>query len=490
MEKAKKIKVGDYVNIGRRAYESPAWREVLATRSPRDCRYGTTHIAYASEDRAEVILFMGDTQAFVTSTAELEDGTYFSGSDMVKHKFGSAHEIADRVLESSCVGSDYANVGNLSDFIHGCHGLDLSYDKKRPLFFSLEVYEAAKEGKVISLFLNVKDKRRDRRTTMKAGRAFRHMFPTLDDKRIAALTEDWIEQTSERELILKVGGDAAAFKQAYNGTRASYRNPKITKVRKSLATSCIHDVDVWVDGDNMSPAEVYASGDFKVAWLETVEGCVAGRVVFSARVGTKQTHAPIYGACEQSLDMLQDYLDTNGIEYTLDQGEWEGLWLRKVEDDHGSLVGPYLDGELVGEDMGTHIALRAHCSSEIRFDGTDGHPSQGDLCVCCGDVITPDTEYNTDDGTMCECCFGEHYTFTYDGDMISVEDVCGVYAVVRGQVISMAVHVDDSVYCEPCDEYWHIDDVIASDCGEYVPYHKRFDYPELFPSEEEKEEAA
>ena len=486
MEKDKKIKVGDYVYIGDRLYNNePKWREVLAARTPIHCDYDTMHIAYASEGRAEVILFMGESQTFVTSTAELEAVTYLSGSDMVKHKFGSAYDVAERTLDVSCNLKGYGGA-NLTDFIHGCHTLDLSYDSKRPLFFALDVYEAAKDGKSISLFLTVKDKRRDRRTTMKAGRAFRHMFPTLDDKRIAALTEDWIEQTSERELILKVGGDAAAFKQAYNGTRASYRNPKITKSRKSLATSCIHDVDIWVDGDNMSPAEVYASGDFKVAWLETVGGYVAGRVVFSARVGTKQTHAPIYGACEQSLDILQDYLDTNGIEYTPDQGEWDGLWLRKVEDDNGRLVGPYLDGELLGEDMDTHIALRAYCSSAIRFDGTDGYASQGDLCVCCGDVMAHDTEYHTDDGTMCECCFGEHYTYTYDGCIISTEDACGVYAMVRGQVISIAVHVDDSVYCEPCAEYWHIDDVIASDCGEYVPYHARFDYPELFPAEEEE----
>ena len=93
----------------------------------------------------------------------------------------------------------------------------------------------------------------------------------------------------------------------------------------------------------MSPAEVYASGDFKIAWLETLEGHVAARVVFSARVGTKAYHAPIYGACEQSLDMLDTYLQDNKVELSSDLGEWHGLKLLNIESD-GRTVGPYMDG--------------------------------------------------------------------------------------------------------------------------------------------------
>ena len=374
------IKVGDYLQV-KRGSVTAHWCEVVAI---SQCG---RHLVYTGQGRLDTHLFFEPLLREYASAGDVYDmaGSVFDRSGIKPSKYGTIDEVAAVLLQSAMTSSHSQPWRPFISFLEGNYsGAGIQYDGLCDADRALAIFKPEKvEGSsAISLFLNAKDAKRERRTTMKGGRAFKHMFNHLSDKEIAALAEAWIEESSPREFVLKVGGERKDFRKAYCGVRAKYRNPVTTSYRKSLATSCMHTTKV-ADGDgDMSPAEVYASGDFKIAWLETLEGHIAARVVFSARVGTKSYHAPIYGACEQSLDMLDTYLQDNKVELSSDLGEWHGLKLLNIESD-GRTVGPYMDGCIRGNISGDHIVL-SH-SGDLDFDSTDGYASDGEMCACCGD---------------------------------------------------------------------------------------------------------
>ena len=475
------IKVGDYLMI-KRGSVSPHWGEVVAI------SHCGKHLVYTGQSRLDTHLFFEpQLRDYVTADKVYDElGSVFDRSGIKPSKYGTIEEVAAVLLQEALTSSHSQPWRPFVSFLEGNYsGSGIEYDGLCEADRALAIFKPTKvEGSsAISLYLNAKDAKRERRTTMKVGRAFKHMFNHLSDKQIAALAEAWIEESSPREFVLKVGGERKDFRKAYCGVRAKYRNPVTTSYRKSLATSCMHTTKVD-DGDgDMSPAEVYASGDFKIAWLETLEGHIAARVVFSARVGTKSYHAPIYGACEQSLDMLETYLQDNKVELSSDLGEWHGLKLLNIESD-GRTVGPYMDGCVRGDVSGDHIVLSHR--GDLDFDSTDGYASDGEMCAHCGDSVSEDDLYHTDDGGLCEHCFNENYAYTENGEVIPADQA--VYALNRsswnGNCYEICVHIDEAVFCEDLDQYWVEEDVTWSECGDYaIPTHLMKDYPEYFPSE-------
>lgn len=475
------IKVGDYLLV-KRGSVTAHWCEVVAI---SQCG---RHLVYTGQRHLDAHLFFEPRLREYASADDVYDmaGSVFDRSGIKPSKYGTVEEVA-AVLLQSAMGSSHSQAWRpFVSFLEGIYSsAGIQYDGLCEADRALALFKPEKvEGSsAISLYLNAKDAKRERRTTMKCGRAFKHMFNHLSDKEIAALAEAWIEESSPREFVLKVGGERKDFRKAYCGVRAKYRNPATTSYRKSLATSCMHTTKVYDGDDDMSPAEVYASGDFKIAWLETLEGHVAARVVFSARVGTQSYHAPIYGACEQSLDMLDTYLQDNSVELSSDLGEWHGLKILNIEAD-GRIVGPYMDGCVRGDVIGDHIVLAQ--SGDLDFDSTDGYASDGEMCACCGENVSEDELYHTDEGGLCEHCFNENYAYTEGGDVIPADEA--VYAMSyhswNRRAYEICVHIDEAVFCEDLDQLWLEEDVTWSECGDYViPTHLMKDYPEYFPSE-------
>ena len=115
----------------------------------------------------------------------------------------------------------------------------------------------------ISLTRTAKDKKANRQTSMKFGRALLYMFPYLTNEQIERLVTKYRTEMAPRSFALKTGTTREDFKRAYTHTRCSYQNPKPTCQRKSLASSCLHEK---LTEDGTSPAEVYASGEFTIAW--------------------------------------------------------------------------------------------------------------------------------------------------------------------------------------------------------------------------------
>lgn len=486
MEKSNdfELNVGDFIKIGLSGHIG----EVLALRKTSNYRGDATyHLGYTSSDAntgVDVALYRSIDKGALYSRVQLglADLAFTDAASVPASKYGDAYALAECLLDDA-VGVGYSS--GVWNFLGSSKvaGQDSVYRFARN---AAVVHAPAKDGSMISLYLNAKDRKRERRTTMKAGRAFRHMLSTLTNDQIASITEEWIENTAPRNFTLKVGGERKDFRRAYCGIRAAYRNPKTTSYRKSLATSCMHTVKV--DGDRcerISPAEVFATGDFKIAWLETDAGEIAGRVVFS-NSEDNATSAPVYGACEQSLDMLEAYMSELGVA----EGEdWEGLRLLSIDTHHGQ-VGPYLDCDLRGEVAGDYITLS--CNGDIAFVNTNGYTDAGISCDHCGTSVSEDEVYHTDDSCLCDYCFNESYVFLDDGDICPIEDAVAAYTcnswLGRVRATCIWVRLDEAAWCELLQEFWLADEVEMSECGECIPVHLVGDFPELFPVDDEEEE--
>lgn len=469
-----------HVSVGEIVLMGDEYCEVLAVTRKVNYYGGNPvesyHLAYATSVGVTTSLYYSAIRLKENRDIPMEAGASpFTAGCLPKSKYGTPQQVGRRLLA----------LAESNDVSHRVREFVWNELPSRCLENQVRLHEPTCEGPLISLYLTDKDRNRGRRTAMKCGRAFKHMLPNCDEATISKLTEKWVELNAPRDLTVRVGGSRKDFRKAYCGVRATFRNPTTTSSRKSLATSCMHTTKVSVDDGDISPAEVFASGDFSIAWLETKDGHIAGRVVFSSKEGVKKTHAPIYGACEQSLDMLSNYLSEQGVEK---DEEWSGLRLLNIKGDYG-IVGPYLDCGLRGSEDGGYITL---CDDgDLTFERTDGYTDDGVMCSCCGGPLSEDEAYHVDGETMCECCFDETYVYLEAGDICHLEDA--VEAATLGwnnRVTYVWVHNEEAVYCELVEEYWCIEDTTMSECGEYVPTYRIGDFPELFPADEEEEEEA
>lgn len=410
-------------------------------------------------------------------------------------KFGTISEVAEVLMANHVdyVWNEvkYKGRHDLEEFIEkhrvSLKGFVPPVGVLRTLFEVFQPIKSELRAGNIALTRTLKDYKADREVSMKPGRAFRFMFPGLNDNDVSLLAEAWIERTQPRTLTVYTGDKAADFAHIYKTDRADYRNPSTTHVRKSLATSCMHNTYrvPYMDGTRVYASEPYASGDFFALWVEDENNLLAGRTVVGI---TSQglRHGPLYGACEQSLDTLQSFLDN--LDSKADCGDWVGLKM-KVIGDRDELVAPYLDGGYSGDIIGDYIVLSDKGRGEFSFEGTDGYPTSSDYCEACCESVHGDDLFRNDDGCgFCEHCFHELYVHLENGDVCPIDDAVEVYRKTEYGVYTKwhYMHDDGIVYCELVGEWWDIDDVTFSKCDEPVPTHLTHEYPELFPVEEKE----
>ena len=510
MTMAMKLKVGDFYKC------YGAWREVLAMGEPsprfQDSEIMSVRLALPSKDLQQSILtttyhqpatdddivksnIVRTPDEMGAAVLDSFDGaidtlgySVFTGESLTslfgKLNYGTINDYAEQVLKSE---REYHH-GSVKSWLSDNKVVQAEVPNYDTRLLVVNVYRPfkseLKDGN-ISLTRTAVDAKRDRQTSMKPGRAFRHMYPWLDDKSIARITEAWVEHSQPRELTLKVGKSASDFHRAYDHTRAEYRNPRTTYDRKSIASSCMQGVGRHYYDDGLetnvyaSVGEAYASGDFAVAWLETTDGFIAGRVVYSDVAGLGRYNGPLYGACEQSLDELQTYLDS--IDSGLGVDEWSGLKLAVVGDRSDPIV-PYLDGGLAGDYYGDGFIKLSCTDGDLEFDNTDGTTSGGEVCNGCNDRLDENDAYYTDDGIMCEICFDDNYVHLECGTVIDRENAEYVHISRFRGFGQEWVCSDDAVYCEMIDQYWHVDDVVGSPNGdEWMPVHLAGEYPDTFP---------
>lgn len=366
------------------------------------------------------------------------------------------------------------------------------FSNTHPLcFFEQPELDNPCDPSTVNMYMSYKDYERGRKTPMKLGRAVRRMLPkgTRDSVVLLAVNEIK-EMFSEREYTLHIGSSREDFSFAYSDDLAKSYDPYTTESRKGLHNSCMRGVEVY----GVSPAEVYASGEFKIAYLTDTENRIAGRViVWFPPDDTPPQSGLCYGVCEQSLNTLEAWVKEVGAT-PFDESSWEGAKLLKIESKYGDLIGPYSDMEQEGRIDGDYIILG---DGGLELNSTEGYingaGSGREWCEYC-ECYHSDVDYVSGLGAICEGCLEENYTQDYHGEWIHVDYAVTVcfYNGIWGRRVTH-LHDDQEgeefVYSEHMGENWLLEDVTYVESREdYIPNYLKSTQPELFEEEQEEEE--
>ena len=248
------------------------------------------------------------------------------------------------------------------------------------------------------------------RVLMRAGKAFKKMFPSLNDVEIQTLVDQYLDKFRIQKLTLKTSKASDDFRHAYAHTQAAMQNPSTTYSRKAMANSCMrHSFDHLPN----HPAEAYGSGDFMIVWTENEQGHIASRCVVCIK---DETHAcgPIYGTSEQSIDMIEAYIRENEITFNHDDS-WIGAKMKTIPHSGGYVL-PYLDLDpkwysiteddtiVIGEEDDYEV-INGSCYSGLLYS-QNGRYS----CCCCDTSVNEDDVYYDDNGdSYCDNCYSETY---------------------------------------------------------------------------------
>lgn len=326
----------------------------------------------------------------------------------------------------------------------------------------------------ISLYQTRENFDLERQVAMKAGRAFKFIFPEFSDSDVETLVDAFRERFSLRKYTLKTGKKPDEFTHAYQHDQAEMDNPENTYDRKAMIHSCMR---YRFDHLPVHPCSIYGSGDFEIVWLENDKGCIGGRcVVYTG--GAKPAAGPIYGVCEKSLDMITEYLE--GIGATINQdGTWLGAKLIKHEHDNG-YVGPYLDldPKRLDEDGDYLVVCGGGDIDASQYQGILG----GGYTTCsgCGDSVSEDEYYHSeyDENNYCECCYSNNHTYCeYEGETVHNSEMSEVWVSSRfgysTEMVSDIAIANNFIECTD-GKHWHEDDVSYCECEEVYISPKTF----------------
>lgn len=347
-----------------------------------------------------------------------------------------------------------------------CKFLDDSVNRGDALNSAL-FYRPVFSQEGVSCYINYRDMMRDRRTTISVGKFLRKIFVGIKDADLEKMVDYHNKQHTKRDFTLLRSKEAKDFYKAYNGKRVEMLNPKTTDSRKSIANSCMRDMEF----DGHSPAEMYASGDFEILWLESPEGRVGGRcVVYVPSVGKPQA-GPVYGSCEHSMDLLEEALQGMGAEM-YNNASWSGAKLLKIDTGYGMLI-CYSDLEEEARDFGDYMVITSG-SGEINLCVADGI-SEDDRAYCdsCDDRIHLDDSYHSESGGIyCESCYEELFIrCSVTDEEIRVDDSVEVLtsnssyywgaSVQNPKWIIVDANSVDFAECQGTGDVWLLEDMVS-----------------------------
>jgi hypothetical protein len=279
------------------------------------------------------------------------------------------------------------------------------------------------QGK-ISLYASKKDKDRDRLTALRPGRAFKLMFPALNDKDVALLVDNFNKKFPVVNLTLHTGEDEESFIKAYSYEQSVMQNVCTTAARKSLANSCMR-MRPEHEGLPKHPSAAYASGDFLSVWTEDEDGRIASRCVVYLNEGGKPQAGPVYGTSEIAIDMIEAHLATmDSVLY--DQSSWVKARLLYIPCNGGALA-PYLDLERCLTITGDYLTISNGDEGDGDFyaDNYSGVLQGGSPCYECSENLSPDETYTSEDGNCyCSSCYNDIFAHCHEsGNEYRIEDM-------------------------------------------------------------------
>ena len=323
------------------------------------------------------------------------------------------------------------------------------------------------QGKV-SMYMNKKDKERDRKTACRPGRAFKFLFPELPDIDIAKLVDRFNEKFPVVNLTLHEGKDEDSFIKAYSYEQSVMQNVYTSCSRKSLANSCMR---FRPEHENLPkhPSAAYASGDFLSLWTEDEGGRIASRCVVYVPEEGKPQAGPVYGTSENAIDLIESKLrDMNAAFYN--DAVWIGARLLHIPC-KGGVLAPYLDHEKGLSEGGGFLTIvdggDGHRGVDYYADTYSGVLGASNVCADCDERIYDGDEFTSDDGTCyCSDCYNDRYMRCYEsedehprGDLT----LCRVSSYRWGYHEEMVYDPAQHGYCEIGDYWYHPDLVIVTE---------------------------
>jgi len=357
------------------------------------------------------------------------------------------------------------------------------YDCRRFIQYLSPNYDA-RNPKLLSVYLSVKDLEIDRKTIGKPAKILRKIIGGLSDQayeHFAVWYKDNIELALDG-LVIKSGGTSQDFEKVYSMKQAKASDPRLGAYRKSLASSCMR-ADYLDRAGNLErlphhPAWVYGSGDFEVVWLENSKQELLARVVVCTRKG-RYSAAPIYTNSCIAADMLDEYIAKKKADCEQPNKEsWINARVLKIEVSEGEYLAPYFDqySDVVNfnctEGLGRCFRIsEKSCdySLETTSGSVGGHEYQ---CDHCGDGCDEYDAHYHNDSCYCEHCFNENFFYCEHCNEYEPNDqyneVIGTSAacdhcvdhcdIVRTHCNSLAI-LDETVYCEADDCHFLTDDM-------------------------------
>lgn len=337
---------------------------------------------------------------------------------------------------------------------------------------------------------------RDIRLSGKPGRIIKRILPFATESFCNQFAEWFKEEFADIAYTVKESTDAECFALAYSGTQSKTTNPSLSfnneykLYAKSLSGSCMrHDKSEFRSGLPIHPAEVYASGDFKIVWAEDSKGYIAARCVVNIKQRDSSVYkpGPIYTATDSAFNAVAAYMVAQGYDKqgTCESTGWNGARIKAVEHD-GGYIAPFMD--LCGEgnltSSGDHFRLSRN--GDFTFRETGGTIESTQYCcrgADCGEGIREDDShhYIEDFGeNVCESCFDSSYFYCPGNERAyNNNDGVEVYYRSNGRTRSRTYsqeYVDsgngDCVHCDNECEYWIEEDVTWIECDDiYVPSH-------------------
>jgi len=343
---------------------------------------------------------------------------------------------------------------------------------------------------------------RDIRLSGKPGRIIKRILPFASESFCAAFAEWFKEQFAEIEYTVKESTEADCFALAYSGIQSKTTNPNLSfnndvkLYAKSLSGSCMrHDKSDFRADLPIHPAEVYASGDFKIVYAVDSKGHIAARCVVNVKQRDSDVYrpGPIYTATDSAFNAVAAYMVAQGYDKqgTCDTSGWHGARIKAVEFG-GGYIAPFMD--LCGEGNLTDSQdfFRLSRNGEYTFRETGGTIESEQFCCSCGDcgegIREDDSHHYIEDSgeNICESCFDSSYFICNgNGQTYSNDDGVEVFYRSYGRTRSRTYSQDyvdsgrgDCVYCDNSDEYWNDSDVVYIECEEiYAPeYNVTEDY--------------
>lgn len=249
----------------------------------------------------------------------------------------------------------------------------------------------------------------DRQQVIKPGRYIRQHCEDL--------TDEEVKQAAASCLAASTAGfhhskDADDFARVYiNGPSSCMAYDETDKSFDRL----------MVGGKFFHPARVYAhpDNDIEIVWLEVADRIGARAVINTAN----KTYPRIYGSdsVRGGYNRLAEYLEALG--YRQSDGSLNGQKLLKVHPDRfpDAIICPYIDSGNLGVDIfDDHLVAGGRYDADHetgclnRYNTSDEDEWTWECNRCGDDQTDDDSQYDTNDGQVCESCVNRYYTQVYD----------------------------------------------------------------------------